>query len=73
MGSITAKKGVLRVSVYGPHPLEFRCHPLHKPVSHTVYQRIVPPHGGVSNVPPAALPHIISGHISINVCSVVAV
>ena len=56
----------------GPHSLEFHRNILHKAVPYASLWIILPPHGGVSDVPPVALQKCIVGHTSIKVCAVVA-
>ena len=64
---------MLRVPIYGLHPPNFRRHPLHKAANNKSCKSIVPPHGEVSDVLTALLPHRIIDHTSIKMCVIIAV
>ena len=66
-------EGVIIVPAYNPHLLYFCRKPLHKASPYALLQRIIPPHGEVSNTPPEALPNRIVGYNSNKVCSIVMV
>ena len=60
-------EGVIIVPAYNPHLLYFRRKLLHKASPYALLQRIIPPHGEVSDALAAALTQCIIDHTYINI------